>query len=57
MCVFVCVCVSMFLHDNSKSNRSRNMKLDYVVVYETISDKYDIARKCLKHCYHNSQVA
>ena len=38
MCV--CVCVSVFLHDNS-----RNMKLEYIVVYENISDKFDIG-----HC-------
>ena len=29
--VRLCVCVSVFLHDNSKSNRSRNMKLEYKV--------------------------
>ena len=29
----VCMCVcSVFLHDNSKSNRSSNMKLEYIVV-------------------------
>ena len=46
-CVYVCVCacLCMFLHDNSKSNPSRNMKFDYVVVYENISDKFDIG-----HC-------
>ena len=37
VCVFLCV----FLHDNSKSNQSRNMKLEYIVVYENISDKFN----------------
>ena len=42
--MFVCVCfrVSVFLHDKSKSSRSRNMKLDYIVVHENISDEFDI---------------
>ena len=40
MCFHVCVCV--FLHDNSKRNRSRNTKLEYVVVYENSSDEFDI---------------
>ena len=40
-CVCVCVCLCVFLHDNSKSNPSRNMKFEYVVVYENISDKFD----------------
>ena len=34
VCVCMCVCVTVLLHDNSKSNQSRNMKLDYIVVYE-----------------------
>ena len=38
--VFVCVCV--FLHDNSKRNRSRNTKSEYIVVYENRSDEFDI---------------
>ena len=29
----VSFCVLMFLHDNSKSNETRNMKLEYTVVY------------------------
>ena len=41
--ICVCVHVCVFLHDNSKSNRSRNMKLEQIVVY--ISDKLDIG-----HC-------
>ena len=40
VCVHVCVCV--FLHDNLKSNRSRNTKLEYIVVYENSSDEFDI---------------
>ena len=40
MCVCVSVCV--FLHDNSKRNRSGNMKLEYIVVYENSSDEFDI---------------
>ena len=39
------VCVSVFLHDNSKSNRSMNMKFEYIIVYENISDNFDIG-----HC-------
>ena len=42
MCVCVCVRVCVrFLHDNSK-NRSKNMKLEYTVVYENSLDKFDI---------------
>ena len=41
MCVSVFVC---FAH-NSKRNRSRNIKLEYTVVYENSSDKFDI-----EHC-------
>ena len=36
------VCVCVFLHDNSKRNRSRNTKLEYIVVYENSSDEFDI---------------
>ena len=48
MCVCVCVCVCVFvgvcvfLHDNSKRNQSRNMKSEYIVVYEISSDEFDI---------------
>ena len=41
MCIYVSVCVCVFLHDTSKSNRSRNMKLEYIEVYDNISDKFD----------------
>ena len=33
---------NVLLHDNSKRNRSKNMKLEYIVVYENSSDKFDI---------------
>ena len=33
-----CTCI----HDNSKRNRSRNMKLEYIVVYENSLDKFNI---------------
>ena len=42
VCLCVCVCVCVFLHDNSKRNLSRNMKLEYIVVYENSSDEFDI---------------
>ena len=32
----------MFLQYNSKSNRSRNMTLEYIVVYDNISEKFSI---------------
>ena len=44
VCVCVCVCVFMWvcvLHDNSKTNRSRNMKFKYFVVNENNLDKLD----------------
>ena len=42
VCVCLCVCVCVFLHDNSKRNRSRNTKLEYIVVYENSSDEFGI---------------
>ena len=30
------------LHDNSKSNQSRNMKFEYIVVYENSSEAFDV---------------
>ena len=42
MCVSVFVCVCVFLHDNSKRNRSRNTKLEYIVEYENSSDEFNI---------------
>ena len=46
MCVRVCVCV--FLHNNSKRNRSRNTKLEYTVVYENSSEEFDIELRRIK---------
>ena len=37
LCVYVCG----FVHDNSKSKQSRNMKFNYFVAYENIPDKFD----------------
>ena len=42
MRVFLCFRVFVFLHNTSKSFRSRNTKLEYTVVYENISDKFEI---------------
>ena len=41
MHLYVCVSVCVFLHDNSKRNRSRNMKFKYIVVNKNNSDKFD----------------
>ena len=48
MCVCVCVCVCVCLHDNSKRNPSRNMKLKYIVVYENSLDECDIELRRIK---------
>ena len=50
VCVYVCmcVCVCVFLHDNSKRNRSKNTKLEYIVVYENSSDEFDIELHWIK---------
>ena len=48
MCVCVCVRVSVFLHDNSRRNRSGNMKLEYIVVYENSWDEFDIEHHPIK---------
>ena len=64
-CVYVCLCV--FLHDNSKSNQSRNIKFEYFVVYENISNKFDnghcrikvkvmVGLKCFS-IYHNTKIS
>ena len=43
MCPCLCLCVCVFFLDNNlKRNRSRNMKLDYIVVYENSSHKFDM---------------
>ena len=49
--MFLCFYVSVFLHDNSKSNRFRNRKFEYIVVYENISEKFDIG-----HCWTKVKV-
>ena len=36
------------LYDNSKRNRSRNTKLEYIVVYENSSDEFDIELRRIK---------
>ena len=41
VCVHVSVCV-LFLHYNSKSNRYRNVKFEFIVLYENKADKLDI---------------
>ena len=43
------VCVCVFLHDNKK-NRSRNTKLEYIVLvlYENSSDEFDIELRQIK---------
>ena len=38
VCVCVCVCVSF---RNSKSNLSRKMKFEYLLVYKNILDKFN----------------
>ena len=38
----------MFLRDNSKRNRSRNTKLDFIIVYENSSDEFDIELRQIK---------
>ena len=41
VCWCVCVCACVFLPFNSK-NRSRNMKLEYIVVYKNSSEEFVI---------------
>ena len=47
VCLSVCVpvCVSVCVHDNYKNYGSIHLKLEHVVVYENISDEFDIG-----HC-------
>ena len=48
VCVCLRVCVCVLLHDNSKRNRSRNTKLEYIVVYENSWDEFDIELRRIK---------
>ena len=45
MPVFLCVSVSVCVHDNSTNNGSSHLKLEHIVVYENSSDEFDIG-----HC-------
>ena len=48
-CVCVCVCVCVCTRDISKSNLSRNMKLEYIVIlYENSWDEFDIGHRQIK---------
>ena len=44
--VYLCVCLSVCVHDNSKNNGSIHLKLEHIVAYESSSDKFNI-RHCL----------
>ena len=48
MCVSVCVCLSVCVHDNSKNNGLINLELEHVVVYENSSDEFDIGHCVIK---------
>ena len=48
VCPCVCVCVCVCLHDNLERNRSRDMKLEYIVVHENSSDEFDIEHHQIK---------
>ena len=41
LCVCVCVCVCVFARQ-PKRNRSRNMKVEYIVVYKNSSDDIEL---------------
>ena len=49
----VCVCFyeCVFLHDNSKSCLSDNIKFEHIVAYENILDKFNIG-----HCQTKVKV-
>ena len=53
VCLRMCVCfwVCVFLLDNSKRNRSRNIKFKYIVVNENNLDKFNI-----RHCWTKVKV-
>ena len=46
-CLSVClfVCLSVYVHDNSKKNGSIHLKLEHIVIYENSSEEFDIV-----HC-------
>ena len=48
VCVHPSVCYVCFLHDNSKSYRSRNTKIKYIVVYEKSPERFDIGQCQIK---------
>ena len=50
LCVSLCLCacVCVFLHNNSKRNLFRNMKLEYLVVYVNSSDEFNIEQGWIK---------
>ena len=45
LCVCASVCVSVCVHDNSKTNESISIKLEHIVVHGNCSDDIDIG-----HC-------
>ena len=45
LCVYLCVCRSVCVQDNSKNNVSIHSKLEHIVVLENSSDEFDIG-----HC-------
>ena len=46
--IFLFVCVSVCVHDNSKNDGSIDLKLEHIVVYENSSDKFDIGHCLIK---------
>ena len=45
VCLRVCFCVSVCVHDNSKNNGSIHLKIEHIAVYENSSDEFNIG-----HC-------
>ena len=41
-------CLCFYVCSNSKRNRSKNTKLEYVVVYENSLDEFDIGLRRIK---------
>ena len=48
ICLCVCVCVSVCVHDNYKKNVSIHLEFEHVVVYENISEDFDIGHCLIK---------